>query len=118
MEWSEGGRKWDNCNSIINKYILKNHVFTIGGNCTNVWSEAARPGFRVRTARGGGGGGRGGAGDAQRQSCSPAFKQTGFLSIPVVPKPELAPESLRGLQKTQRAESQPRVSDSVDLDGA
>ena len=22
MEWSEGG-KWDNCNSIINKYILK-----------------------------------------------------------------------------------------------
>ena len=21
MEWSEGGRKWDNCNSIINKYI-------------------------------------------------------------------------------------------------
>ena len=23
MEWSEGGGKWDNCNSIINKYILK-----------------------------------------------------------------------------------------------
>ena len=23
MGWSEGG-KWDNCNSIINKYILKN----------------------------------------------------------------------------------------------
>ena len=23
MEWSEGGRKWDNCNSIINKYIFK-----------------------------------------------------------------------------------------------
>ena len=23
MEWSEGGRKWDNCNSIINKYIKK-----------------------------------------------------------------------------------------------
>ena len=23
MEWSEGG-EWDNCNSIINKYILKN----------------------------------------------------------------------------------------------
>ena len=22
MEWSEGG-EWDNCNSIINKYILK-----------------------------------------------------------------------------------------------
>ena len=22
LEWSEGGRKWDNCNSIINKYIL------------------------------------------------------------------------------------------------
>ena len=21
MEWSEGGGKWDNCNSIINKYI-------------------------------------------------------------------------------------------------
>ena len=25
MEWSEGG-KWDNCNSIINKYILKNLI--------------------------------------------------------------------------------------------
>ena len=24
MEWSEGGGKWDNCNSIINKYIKKN----------------------------------------------------------------------------------------------
>ena len=23
MEWSEGGGKWDNCNSIINKYINK-----------------------------------------------------------------------------------------------
>ena len=23
MEWSEGGGKWDNCNSIINKYIKK-----------------------------------------------------------------------------------------------
>ena len=23
MEWSEGGGKWDNCNSIINKYIFK-----------------------------------------------------------------------------------------------
>ena len=23
MEWSEGGEKWDNCNSIINKYIFK-----------------------------------------------------------------------------------------------
>ena len=23
MEWSEGGGKWDNCNSIINKYIIK-----------------------------------------------------------------------------------------------
>ena len=23
MEWSEGDGKWDNCNSIINKYILK-----------------------------------------------------------------------------------------------
>ena len=23
MEWSEGG-KWDNCNSIVNKYIFKN----------------------------------------------------------------------------------------------
>ena len=23
MEWSGGGRKWDNCNSIINKYIKK-----------------------------------------------------------------------------------------------
>ena len=22
MEWSEGG-KWDNCNSIVNKYIFK-----------------------------------------------------------------------------------------------
>ena len=22
MEWSEGGGKWDNCNSIINKYIF------------------------------------------------------------------------------------------------
>ena len=24
MEWSEVGGKWDNCNSIINKYIFKN----------------------------------------------------------------------------------------------
>ena len=24
MEWSEGVRKWKNCNSIINKYIFKN----------------------------------------------------------------------------------------------
>ena len=24
MEWSEGGGKWDNCNSIINKYSKKN----------------------------------------------------------------------------------------------
>ena len=24
MEWSEGGGTWDNCNSIINKYIFKN----------------------------------------------------------------------------------------------
>ena len=23
MEWSEGGGKWGNCNSIINKYIFK-----------------------------------------------------------------------------------------------
>ena len=23
MEWSEGGGEWDNCNSIINKYIKK-----------------------------------------------------------------------------------------------
>ena len=23
MDWSEGGGKWDNCNSIINKYIKK-----------------------------------------------------------------------------------------------
>ena len=23
MEWREGGGKWDNCNSIINKYIKK-----------------------------------------------------------------------------------------------
>ena len=27
MEWSEGGGKWDNCNSIINKYILKKVLF-------------------------------------------------------------------------------------------
>ena len=27
MEWSEGGGKWDNCNSIINKYILKKEIF-------------------------------------------------------------------------------------------
>ena len=26
MEWSDGG-KWDNCNSIINKYILKKRTF-------------------------------------------------------------------------------------------
>ena len=23
MEWSEGGGEWDNCNSVINKYISK-----------------------------------------------------------------------------------------------
>ena len=28
MEWSEGGGEWDNCNSIINKYIKKNNVNT------------------------------------------------------------------------------------------
>ena len=26
MEWSEGEGKWDNHNSIINKYILKNFI--------------------------------------------------------------------------------------------
>ena len=26
MEWSEGGGKWDNCNSIINKYIKKKEI--------------------------------------------------------------------------------------------
>ena len=29
MEWNEGGRKWDNCNSIINKNIKKKNVFKI-----------------------------------------------------------------------------------------
>ena len=29
MEWSEGG-KWDNCNSIINKYIKKKERTTGG----------------------------------------------------------------------------------------
>ena len=28
MEWSDGG-KWDNCNSIINKYILKKKAIGI-----------------------------------------------------------------------------------------
>ena len=26
MEWSEEGGKWDNCNSIINKYIQKKEM--------------------------------------------------------------------------------------------
>ena len=29
MEWSEGGGKWDNCNSIINKYIKKREKSTV-----------------------------------------------------------------------------------------
>ena len=29
MEWSEGG-KWDNCNSIINKYIKKDKTCLMG----------------------------------------------------------------------------------------
>ena len=29
MEWSEGGEKWDNCNSIINKYIKNNNKLKI-----------------------------------------------------------------------------------------
>ena len=28
MEWSEGG-KWDNCNSIINKYIFKKQILVL-----------------------------------------------------------------------------------------
>ena len=31
MEWSEGG-KWDNCNGIINKYILKRNF-----RCLDPW---------------------------------------------------------------------------------
>ena len=31
MEWSEGGGKWDNCNSIINKYIFFKKRFSIIG---------------------------------------------------------------------------------------
>ena len=43
MEWSEGDRKWDNCNSIINKYIKKKEkknpnltpqIFTLFGERT------------------------------------------------------------------------------------
>ena len=34
MEWSEGGRKWDNCNSIINKYIFKNRKKSLKRNHT------------------------------------------------------------------------------------
>ena len=29
MEWSEGGGKWDNCNSIINKFILKKEILGV-----------------------------------------------------------------------------------------
>ena len=28
MEWSEEGGEWDNCNSIINKYIKKKRKIT------------------------------------------------------------------------------------------
>ena len=35
MEWSEGG-KWDNCNSIINKYILKKEWLEDKGQVLNI----------------------------------------------------------------------------------
>ena len=33
MEWSEGGGKWDNCNSIINKYIKKIKLLVKSEKC-------------------------------------------------------------------------------------
>ena len=36
MEWSEGG-EWDNCNSIINKYIKKEEERILKVKCYDVW---------------------------------------------------------------------------------
>ena len=41
MEWSEGG-EWDNCNSIINKYILKSYY-----GCDRVNRESGTRGHAI-----------------------------------------------------------------------
>ena len=48
MEWSEGGGKWDNGNSIINKYIFKKTQQHISCLLGKFWVQFLRQGTRQR----------------------------------------------------------------------
>ena len=65
MESSEGGGKWDNSNSIIDKYILKNEVLALAGvaqwivsafeakGCQFDSQSGHRPGLQAKSLVGG-----------------------------------------------------------------